>query len=146
MDSFEIFRELPTVNIKKGTVLISAGDKAEMAYYVEKGCLRSYVLDQKGKEHIFQFAPEDWIISDLELMKHGGGAYLYIDAIEDSEVKVIPMSMMNSDIYSQREVMESVLKKFQNRVYSLQNEDKITNFAIIIKKHNISLKIWQSLN
>lgn len=106
--------------MKKGTLLVSAGDRTELAYYVVKGCLRSYVLDQKGKEHIFQFAPEDWIISDLEMIKNGGGAFLYIDAIEDSEIKEVPMAMMQGRIYSKPELIEGVLKKFQNRVYSLQ--------------------------
>ncbi|HEX8350162.1 MAG TPA: hypothetical protein VF598_09365 [Hymenobacter sp.] len=32
--------------------------------FVVKGCLRSYVIDKKVKEHILQFAPENWWLSD----------------------------------------------------------------------------------
>ncbi|MBT8297995.1 MAG: cyclic nucleotide-binding domain-containing protein, partial [Maribacter sp.] len=51
-------------SIKKGTVLQRSGDSIAQIYYVKKGLLRSYTIDQKGKEHIFMFAPEDWIIAD----------------------------------------------------------------------------------
>ena len=29
-----------------------------------RGCLRNYVIDAKGKEHIVQFAPENWWLAD----------------------------------------------------------------------------------
>jgi hypothetical protein len=29
-------------------------------YDVASGCLRTYTIDDKGKEHILQFSPEDW--------------------------------------------------------------------------------------
>lgn len=55
-----------------------------MAYVVEEGLLRSYSIDEKGKEHIFMFAPEGWIIADNHAPQVP--ADLYIDALEDSTV------------------------------------------------------------
>ena len=37
-----------------------AGDVPRHAAFVATGCLRNYVIDAKGKEHIVQFAPETW--------------------------------------------------------------------------------------
>jgi len=37
-----------------------AGAVATDAAFVASGCLRTYVIDGKGKEHIVQFAPETW--------------------------------------------------------------------------------------
>jgi len=41
-----------------GDFLQRAGDVSRYAAFVASGCLRSYVIDPKGKEHIVQFAPE----------------------------------------------------------------------------------------
>ena len=41
-----------------GEFLQRAGDVTRHAVFVASGCLRNYVIDAKGKEHIVQFAPE----------------------------------------------------------------------------------------
>ena len=47
--------------------------------------LRSYTIDHKGKEHIYMFASENWIIADsCEVILFD----LFIDAIEDSIIIV----------------------------------------------------------
>jgi CRP-like cAMP-binding protein len=117
----EIFRELPVVGVERGTVLVRPGQKSNYAYYVVSGCLRSYIVDSKGKEHIYQFAPEDWIVSDLELYRNNGLAVLTIDAIENSEVKLINTSALFQISYGEPKLIEDVLAKFQNRIYALQN-------------------------
>jgi CRP-like cAMP-binding protein len=70
--------------IKKGQILQSKGDTNTRVYQVESGLLRSYSIDEKGKEHIFMFAPEDWLMAD-----NGPAdlpADLFIDALEDTVV------------------------------------------------------------
>lgn len=119
-NQFKMFKNLPSEFIKKGDVLIQSGSKANNAYYVVTGCLRSFIVDDKGKEHIYQFAPEDWIISDLEFLKNGGNAFLNIDAIEDSEIKMVSMEMFYQISYSDKQIIEASLNKLHNRIYSLQ--------------------------
>ena len=41
-------------------------------------------MDQKGKEHIFMFAPENWTIADAPNTHNS--CHLTIDALEDSVV------------------------------------------------------------
>jgi CRP-like cAMP-binding protein len=52
------------ISIKKGTLLQHKGDVNTMVYEVESGLLRSFSIDAKGKEHVFLFAPEGWIVAD----------------------------------------------------------------------------------
>lgn len=91
----EKFNNLKLKKIRKGSVLLYKGNVCENAYKVLKGCLRSYVLDQAGKEHILQFAPEGWLISDLNSFINGLPATLNIDAIEDSEVLIFEKSSLH---------------------------------------------------
>jgi CRP-like cAMP-binding protein len=73
----------------KGEFLLREGDLLKYGAFVCKGFLRSYVIDNKGKEHIIQFAPENWWISDKGAGAEGTKAACFIDAIEDSDILLI---------------------------------------------------------
>ena len=73
----------------KGEFLLREGDISKYGAFVCKGFLRSYVIDNKGKEHIIQFAPENWWISDKGAGGEGSKASCFIDAIEDSDILLI---------------------------------------------------------
>lgn len=76
-------------NVKKGEVLQYAGQEFSKVYFVKSGLLRSYIIDDKGKEHIYMFASEGWIVSDIEREIFGNNTVLYIDALEDTELYII---------------------------------------------------------
>ena len=42
----------------KGDFLLRQGEVGKHSFFVEQGLLRYYSIDNKGKEHILQFAPE----------------------------------------------------------------------------------------
>ena len=73
----------------KGEFLLREGDILKYGAFVCKGFLRSYVIDNKGKEHIIQFAPENWWISDKGAGAEGTKASCFIDAIEDSNLLLV---------------------------------------------------------
>src|SRR5262249_34655742 len=75
--------------LHSGEVLQRAGDVAKYATFVARGCLRSYVIDAKGKEHVVQFAPESWWLADAISLGSGKPSQYFFDAIEDSEVLLI---------------------------------------------------------
>ena len=75
--------------ILKGEFLLREGDTLKYGAFVCTGFLRSYVIDNKGKEHIIQFAPENWWISDKGAGAEGTKASCFIDAIEDSDILLI---------------------------------------------------------
>ena len=56
---------LTTKKIRKKQYLLQEGDVCKTIAFVEKGALKGYSVDEKGAEHILQFALEGWIISDL---------------------------------------------------------------------------------
>ncbi|GAB3764815.1 Crp/Fnr family transcriptional regulator [Spirosoma pomorum] len=105
-----------TKRVAKGEVLLRKGDKVRKHYFVKTGLLRSYTLDENGKEHIFMFAPEGWIISDIGWHVLGKEADLYIDAVENSEVEVLEDDFSSSIHLPTEEAMQ----KLTNRIYVLQ--------------------------
>ena len=72
--------------LQKGSFLWRSGEVAQYGAFVAQGCLRSYLIDAKGKEHILQFAPEDWWLSDTESLINNLPSAYFADAIEDSVV------------------------------------------------------------
>jgi CRP-like cAMP-binding protein len=72
--------------LKKGEVLIREGEVPRYGAFVCRGFLRSYFVDNKGKEHVVQFAPENWWISARSGAVEGAPSSVFIDAIEDSDI------------------------------------------------------------
>jgi CRP/FNR family transcriptional regulator, anaerobic regulatory protein len=77
--------------LSRGELLLREGEMAKYGCFVSKGCLRSYVVDNKGKEHVVQFAPENWWLSDIDSMVHKKPTLYFMDAIEPSDVLLIDL-------------------------------------------------------
>jgi CRP-like cAMP-binding protein len=69
-----------------GEFLQRAGEPATHGAFVSTGCLRKYIIDAKGKEHIVQFAPENWWVGEGPGVVPGTPAQYFIDAVEDSNL------------------------------------------------------------
>ncbi|MBE7174271.1 MAG: Crp/Fnr family transcriptional regulator [Williamsia sp.] len=78
--------------LKKGEFLLREGEIARYGAFVAKGCLRSYVLDNKGKQHIVQFAPENWWLTDADSILQNKPTIYFMDAIEDTAVFLLDPS------------------------------------------------------
>src|SRR5258708_38987584 len=74
---------------RKRQYLLQQGEISKYSAFVEKGLLRSYVIDDKGTELIMQFAPEGWWIGDMYSSVTGEPSESNIDAIEDSETLLL---------------------------------------------------------
>lgn len=81
--------------IEKGTVLLRQGEICNHSFFVEKGLLRSYTIDNSGKEHIIQFASESWIISDRSSIFFNEPSEFYIDAVEDTTFVFLDQNFIN---------------------------------------------------
>jgi CRP-like cAMP-binding protein len=66
-----------------------AGVVATHAAFVARGCLRTYVIDDGGSEHIVSFAAETWWVADNASLASGAPSQFFIDAVEDSELLLI---------------------------------------------------------
>ena len=116
----EPFESNTIKHYKKGTILLAQGDRCLYAYKVKKGCLKSYVLDKAGKEHILQFSPEGWIVSDMNSFVYDVPATLFIDAIEDSELVVFDRNFVNATQEQTKEKLIQVIKIFTNNIIATQ--------------------------
>ncbi|MCK0189072.1 Crp/Fnr family transcriptional regulator [Arenibacter sp. F20364] len=90
-----LIKKVEIRNIEKGQVLLGPGEICKHSFFVEKGLLRSYTIDNSGKEHILQFGSENWIVSDRSSTFFNEPSDLSIDAIEDTQVVLISSEFIN---------------------------------------------------
>ncbi|HSI69484.1 MAG TPA: Crp/Fnr family transcriptional regulator [Gillisia sp.] len=89
-DEFEFAKTLfIPKKLRKKRFLLQDGDPCKYTIFVEKGLLRSYTIDEKGSEHILQFAMQGWWSADLYSFLTGEPSEYNIEALEDSELLLI---------------------------------------------------------
>lgn len=128
--------------IAKHEFLLQHGEICRNTFFVEKGLLRMYSIDKNGKEHIIQFAPENWLIGDRSSLYFNEKSNYFIEAVEDSEVLFLqpdffnklleefPNSIERNDLIIQKHV-----KSLQDRINSLLGETAEERYLKFIKMY-----------
>ncbi len=93
-------------HISADSFLLKPGEICEHTFFVERGLLRLYSLSENGKEHIIQFASENWLISDRDSVFFKKPSGFYIEAIEDS--LLIPL---NENVFKKIEELSPNFRK-----------------------------------
>ncbi len=75
--------------VRKKQYLLQEGEVCRHTIFVERGLLRSFTIDNKGNEHILQFAMEGWWLGDLYSFFTGEPGMYNFEALEESEVLMI---------------------------------------------------------
>ena len=134
---------MKTIHVKKGQILQHRGETNNKIYKVESGLLRSYSIDDKGKEHIFMFAPEDWVIADASIVINQE-AELFIDALEDSRIEIV-----EKEANIERIDASPLLKRIavlQKRVIMLMSSSAIERYEHFVSTYpNIIQRVPQKM-
>jgi CRP-like cAMP-binding protein len=85
-DSSNIITYFKHKKIKKKQHLLEEGQICKSNYFVEKGCLRMYFINDKGIELTTQFAIENWWIADYMSFGSLTPSGFYIQAVENSDI------------------------------------------------------------
>lgn len=70
--------------LKKHQFLVQKEEAVPAAFLIINGLTKAYAIDGNGKEHILQFAMENYWTTDFNAYQNQSPASLYIDCIEDS--------------------------------------------------------------
>ncbi|CAM4089755.1 cAMP-binding domain of CRP or a regulatory subunit of cAMP-dependent protein kinases [Pedobacter westerhofensis] len=124
--------------LRKRQYLLQEGDVWKYNAFIAKGCVRTYTLDEKGNEHIVNFAIENWWTGDRESLTTGEPSIFNIDALENSEVVLITKTAFDklcADIPAFNAMVNAILQKSfivsQGRIHtfiSLTAEQKYLRF------------------
>jgi len=141
--------------IRKKQYILQAGDVCRYESFVISGCLRAYYVDDKGQEHILQFAVEDWWIGDMHSFLTETPATYNIDALEESELlqldkasleklyKLVPqferffrIKIQNAFIHLQQRIIASMSETAEQRY--LQFIEKYAELEQRLPQHQVA--------
>ncbi|PAQ12819.1 cyclic nucleotide-binding protein [Bacillaceae bacterium SAOS 7] len=105
-----IVKELCMEEYKKGTVLLRQGDVPTKCYFVLKGCVRQYSVDEAGKEVTSNFYTEEQAIANFNHHKQDqSSAYSFI-CLEDC-ILVVGDLDGEKDMYNKYTQLETMTRK-----------------------------------
>lgn len=140
-------------DFKKNDFLLRQGDYCKYTFFVEKGLLRQYSIDRKGKEHVISFAPENWFVSDRESVYFNKASSYFIQALEDSRVVLIDEEFIDrlaqkipSFINFNNRLLHNHIRHLQNRINMLLGalaEDRYLQFVKMYP--DIMLRVPQTM-
>lgn len=138
---------------KRGEYLLRMGAKCGHSFFIEKGLLRQFTVDDKGKEHIIQFAPENWFIADYESVHFAEPSSYFIEALEDTtvllldEAFILELAKTNPTFVGfNNKLLYNYIRTLQKRVTQLQSasaEERYLDFIEICP--DIILRVPQAM-
>ena len=123
-----IAEKLQRIELKKGSFLLKNGEKVTDQYYVESGCLRTFFIDESGKEHTLQFAIHDWWISDFTAFFSEEKAILNIEVLQDSVMYRVSKNDMDV-LFSQVEGLNAFFRKKMERAFASFQKRILANLS-----------------
>ena len=138
---------------EKGSILVREGDNPAHSFFVENGLLRQYSVDANGKEHILQFAPENWFMSIRESEFFNQSSPYFVEAIEDTEVFLIDYHFVNklstqdeSFLKFSHRLLQTHILHLQKRIQMLQSASAETRYLDFIQVYpDILMRVPQSM-
>lgn len=127
LDSFET-KEYP-----KKTVIFSPGDVNTPHYFIDKGVVRLYLIDQHGKEINILFAREFQVIGDL---RTPNATSFYLETIENCRISSITEANFQKLIqklgaaksFNSNNYLRSAYIHIQNRLVSILSKSAEENY------------------
>jgi CRP-like cAMP-binding protein len=135
--------------LRKKQFLLQAGDVCNRITFVGKGVLYTYSTDEKGNQHIIQFAFEGWWITNLYSYFTKEPSILNIEVLE--ECQLLQLSRENEEILFkkvpafetfQRITYQHAFVALQRRVQSMLELSTEEKYNRLIEKYpHIAMRI-----
>ncbi|MBV7270553.1 Crp/Fnr family transcriptional regulator [Winogradskyella sp. WHY3] len=130
------------MNVKRGTILLNAGESVNEQYYILEGCLRSFHIDPNGKEYTVQFGIKDWWISDYTAFFSSSKAIMSIEVIQDAIIykiteqdKELLYAKIPKIEHFFRVKLEKAFASFQKRILSNLSQTAKERYLDFVKTY-----------
>jgi CRP-like cAMP-binding protein len=148
----ELLNKCKQQHYKKGNYLLREGEISKTSYFVEDGLLRQFSVDDKGKEHVIQFAPENWFMANREGECFNLPSSYNIEAIEDTTVFIIEKELIESlsktslvFLNFNIELLHKHIASLQKRITQLQSKTAKERYLDFIKTYpDVLMRVPQS--
>lgn len=123
-----LLERLQYKKVKRKQYLLQENEVCNHYHFVVSGCLRLYLVDEKGGEHILQFATENQWISDIGSFHTRKPSALCIDAYEPSEVWRISHKAL-IELYENHAVFDRIFRVLAENAFVELQERVLKNIS-----------------
>lgn len=116
-DYLKILKYITVINVAKKQNLLIEGKICKSNYFVSKGCLRLFFINEKGVEQTIQFALENWWLADYTSFSSQKPSEFYIQAVEKSEVLALDF-LCQEEMLQRFPQMERYFRLVHQRAHS----------------------------
>ncbi|SIQ27542.1 cAMP-binding domain of CRP or a regulatory subunit of cAMP-dependent protein kinases [Chryseobacterium sp. RU37D] len=103
--------------VKKKHNLMLDGEICKSMYFVVKGCLRKFFVNEKGVEQTTEFAIENWWITDTFAYERHLKSDFYIQSVERSIILEIDFQSQEK-LFREHPLMEKYFRIVYQRAYA----------------------------
>lgn len=139
-DEEKIMSAFEPVFIRKKKDLLLAGQSCRYLYFIVKGCVRSYYVDMKGVEHIYQIRMDNSWITDLDSFFSEKSSKYNIQALEDSHMLRIPHDQFEQLLIDIPALERYFRILFQKAYINALNRLNATMWETALDRYNEMLK------
>ena len=101
---------------KKKEIILTAEMQCDTLFFVAKGCLQLYFIDNLGNHKTTQFAIEHWWLTDFLAFQNQKPSNFYIETVENSEILSITFSKYQ-ELLARFPKMESYFRSIYETAY-----------------------------
>jgi CRP-like cAMP-binding protein len=128
--------------LRRRQFLLQAGEVCKYFAFVLEGALRQYNVDEKGVEHILQFAVENWWVGDRESFLMLTPSKFNIDVLEDCQLLLITNANLQELFHTvpaiavmTREMDQRNFIATQKRLYASIGHSAEERYEELVKRH-----------
>lgn len=139
-DEVKFLSAFEPISIKKKKDLLVAGQVCDFMYFITKGCVRSFYIDSKGIEHIYQIRMDNNWIGDIDSYYSRQKSKYNIEALEDTNLLRITVDRMDQ-LFIEIPALERYFRiLFQKAYINALNRLNATMWDTAIDRYNNMLK------
>ena len=132
-------------SFKAKTILLKEGNVCTESYFVTKGILRSYTIDENAVEHVVSFACPEWWIADMYSYLSQRPGQLFIEVNEDAEVIILTKENQEK-LYTEVPKMERFFRILIENSLIANQKRLINNLTFIAEaRYDIFTKKFNSI-
>ncbi len=124
-----VYSKLSTKTFRKKEIILKESQICKYNYFIIKGVIRSFYIDEKGNERITQFAIDNWWTTNMESFIAKTPSTQYLEAVEDTTV-----------LYLSKETLDTLYVKLPKleRLFRMITENML---IANLRKSDIFLKM-----
>ncbi|MFT4646010.1 MAG: CRP-like cAMP-binding protein [Planctomycetota bacterium] len=138
----KLFNTFEPVSFKKGSIIFKEGQICKYLYFVEKGALRSYYIDAKGRDISHWFTFENEIITEPKSFFKQTKSNYHLEAMENVELRRISFKKL-TDLFNESHEIEKfgrllglqLLIDLNDKLLDIQFKSAKERYTSLIEQH-----------